>query len=241
MRAFILYLSAGLATGIPVVYLFGWTAWAGPVPIGFSILGSLLLIVGAYLSFVAPQMAARVALVGCLAVWSLYLPETISLAAKAVRVKLRSQQLEVRVIAWTPSNQPLIVSDSLGQDLRIPAARLSPADITQLRNTGINGRIENFHYSLYGKGKHSEVIIVIQQPVTVAAALPQPDATSVVYVQRGTDWIKHPADAPTLKRDIRIEPLQNDPNQNLLTVELADGSRQGVGISFGRLQSGDAK
>jgi hypothetical protein len=70
----------------------------------------------------------------------------------------------------------------------------------------------------------------MQRPVTDVVELKEPDATSVVYVQGDHGWRMFPADAPTLKRTIRLEPVPYDPNwpgaypQTSVMVELSTGA-----------------
>jgi hypothetical protein len=48
-----------------------------------------------------------------------------------------------------------------------------------------------------------------------------------------------PPNARTLERTIRIEPLFGDRKQSLVMVERADGARQGFGVWWPRMNSGN--
>jgi hypothetical protein len=79
MLPFCLYFVAGLITGFHVYSLLALAAYG--VPINslelLSFLGSLSLIVAAYISLFKPYAAARVALVACLVMWSFYAPAIV--------------------------------------------------------------------------------------------------------------------------------------------------------------------
>lgn len=75
MLPFVLYFVTGVATGFHVyTLLFG--AYGAPVnPLELaSLLGSLCLIMAAYLSLSRPYAAGRVALIACLLMWCFYAP-----------------------------------------------------------------------------------------------------------------------------------------------------------------------
>ncbi len=79
MLPFVLYLIAGALTGFQVYALLALGAYGAPVsPLEFlSLLGSLVLIVAAYLGLWKPRLAARVALLAALVIWCFYAPATL--------------------------------------------------------------------------------------------------------------------------------------------------------------------
>jgi hypothetical protein len=79
MLPFCLYFVAGLITGFHVYSLLALAAYGVPVsPLELlSFLGSLSLIIAAYISLFKPYAAARVALVACLVMWSFYAPAIV--------------------------------------------------------------------------------------------------------------------------------------------------------------------
>ena len=86
MLPFILYFAAGLITGFHVYSLMALAVYGVPVnALEFlSLLGSLCLVIAAYISLYKPQVAAKLALIAALAMWSFYAPAI----AKTVRMKL---------------------------------------------------------------------------------------------------------------------------------------------------------
>jgi hypothetical protein len=79
MLPFFLYLIAGALTGFQVYSLLALGVYGAPVsPLEFlSLLGSLVLIVAAYLSLWKPRVAARVALLAALTIWCFYAPASL--------------------------------------------------------------------------------------------------------------------------------------------------------------------
>jgi hypothetical protein len=232
---FALYLITGIATAAPVIYALSWAVWGASIFATeyISLLGSTVLAVSAFISLINRRAAARIALFGVLAIWSFYLPAI----AGVVRMKLSDQRLTLHVVKWTPSPQPLTVSDPVGETR--PEARLSEAEIERLKEAGVTGRVDTFSCGNYGGGnKSSRAIVVIQSPVTAPVELPEPDATTIIYVQHGTDWRPYPAGAPILKRTIRIEPWPDDPKQSSIMVELSSGARQGFNIWWPKSEPG---
>jgi hypothetical protein len=65
-----LYLITGIATAIPVIYALGWAVWGAPIFITeyVSLLGSLVLVVSAFISIAERRIAGRIALVSVLAI-----------------------------------------------------------------------------------------------------------------------------------------------------------------------------
>ncbi len=78
MLPFLLYLIAGLLTGFQVYTLVALGAYGAPVsPLELlSLLGSLVLIIAAYLGLWKPRLAARMALLAALVIWCFYAPAT---------------------------------------------------------------------------------------------------------------------------------------------------------------------
>jgi hypothetical protein len=231
----LLYLLTGIATAIPVVWALGWAVWgAGTSPTEYlSLLGSLVLAASAAIG--ARRVAARMALVGAMAVWSFYLPSIVGVA----RIRLSDQELNLSVLLWTPSDSPLQI-DEPKQVPNFPDMRLSPAAIQQIRDAGIRGRVSTYAANgNYGHGKRGRVILIMQGPVLEAVELKEPDASNIVYIQDRQKWTSFPPGVPTLKRTIRIEPQADDRDQSSVMVELSDGARQGFGVWWPKTNSGN--
>ncbi len=90
MLPFCLYLATGLITGFHVCTLLALAAYGVPFnPVELvSLLGSLCLLIAAYLSLFKPCAAARLALLASLATWCFYGP--------AIRTKLHKQSSVLR-------------------------------------------------------------------------------------------------------------------------------------------------
>jgi hypothetical protein len=76
MLSFCLYFATGVITGLHVYTLLALTVYGAPFnPLELvSLLGSLCLLIAAYVSLFKPHAAARLALVASLAIWCFYGP-----------------------------------------------------------------------------------------------------------------------------------------------------------------------
>jgi hypothetical protein len=86
MLPFLLYFVTGVVTGFHVYTLLAIAVYGAPFnPLELvSLLGSLCLLIAAYVSLHKPHAAARIALLATLAIWSFYGPAI----AKSIRTKL---------------------------------------------------------------------------------------------------------------------------------------------------------
>jgi len=89
MLPFCLYFVAGFVTGFHVYTLLALSVYGVPAnPLELiSLLGSLTLLIAAYVSLFRPYVAARIALLACLAIWSFYAPALTN----TVRAKFHKQ------------------------------------------------------------------------------------------------------------------------------------------------------
>jgi hypothetical protein len=96
MLPFFLYFLASVITGFHVCMLLALAAHGAPSnPLELvSLLGSLCLLIAAYVSLFKPYAAARLALIACLAIWCFYGPAV----AKSIRprVGVQSSARELR-------------------------------------------------------------------------------------------------------------------------------------------------
>jgi len=89
MFPFCLYFCTGVITGFHVYTLVALAVYGAPFnPLELlSLLGSLCLLIAAYVSLFKPYAAARLALIACLAIWCFYGPAV----AKTIRTKFDKQ------------------------------------------------------------------------------------------------------------------------------------------------------
>ena len=89
MLPFFLYFVASVITGFHVCTLLALTVYGAPSnPLELvSLLGSLCLLITAYVSLFKPYAAARLAPIACLAIWCFYGPAI----AKSIRPKPHGQ------------------------------------------------------------------------------------------------------------------------------------------------------
>jgi hypothetical protein len=114
MHPFFLYFAASVITGFHVYKLLAPAIYGAPSnPLELvSLLGSLGLLVAAYISLFKPQAAAKLALIACLAIWCFYAPAI----AKSIRTRfgkqssvLSGQQRIVHPeVLWAQATMPFI-------------------------------------------------------------------------------------------------------------------------------------
>jgi hypothetical protein len=112
MLPFCLYFVAGIATGFHVYTLALAIYGATLNPLEFvSLLGSLCLLIAAYVSLSKPNAAAKIALLASLMIWCFYGPAI----AKSVRTRLRKQSsaFSDRDLFASPEHGKLLSSTTL--------------------------------------------------------------------------------------------------------------------------------
>jgi hypothetical protein len=79
-------------------------------------------------------------------------------------------------------------------------------DVMQrLREFGYSEKFRLLSLTRQGKGQNALAIVVIRSRVREDVVLPEPKASTVVYVQQSDKWEKKPSEAPTLLRGIELE------------------------------------
>jgi hypothetical protein len=91
MLPFLLYFITAVITGYHVYSLMSLAAYGAPVsPLEFvALLGSLCLLICAYISLFRPVIAAKIALIAALFIWSFYAPALANL----IRVKVHDRSV----------------------------------------------------------------------------------------------------------------------------------------------------
>jgi hypothetical protein len=194
-----------------------------------GLVGSLILGVSGWnrltARFVPP--ARWLPLAGLLCVSIAYLP----IVAYIVRAHLTNQQLSLSVFLWSPSDTPLKID--VGPFQGFPNSGLTSQQVGQLKAMGLRGTISAWTVNgSYGSGPKSYAVLILQHPVSSAVELPEPDAASVIYVQRGDKFDKYPPSAPVLRRVIQIAPGVGGVDQDEILVQLSSGASQGFGCCW---------
>ncbi len=92
-----------------------------------------------------------------------------------------------------------------------------------IRALGYSEDFRVLSLSRQGKGKHSLAIVVVWTPVKKKVALPEPDGSTVVYVQQSENWEKKPSEVPTLRRSIEITPTGLAEGEALFAIPDSSG------------------
>lgn len=134
--------------------------------------------------------------------------------------------IEVVVAQWIPSAQPLTVIEPVSPHEK---SLISVAELAELSALGLTGELSVRWGQMYGTGKRKARMLIITQPIIdTVVELAQPNATSVIYVQRKDGWTMLPSNPSLTQQVVRFEPSKMDPT--MILVYNADGN--GVGNSI---------
>jgi hypothetical protein len=99
MLPFMIYFVAGAVTGLHVYTLVSFAVYGAPFnALEFvSLLGSLGLLMAAYVSLFKPVAAARIALIAALATWCFYGPAV----AKTIQTRFARPAVVSELIQWS--------------------------------------------------------------------------------------------------------------------------------------------
>jgi hypothetical protein len=118
MLPFALYFVTAVVTGFHAYALLSFVVYGVPAhPLELiSFLGSLCLLIAAYVSLFRPRAAARVALIACLAMWCFYAPAISNLVrAKFIKPKTTSQLASpAPSMARDPCRSSTVLASELG-------------------------------------------------------------------------------------------------------------------------------
>lgn len=148
------------------------------------------------------------------------------------------------IFNYVTQNQELTVAFIVPQTVRTAAAAprtiemnttatldvkgLAGNALELLRTSGVQGSYRVAELYRMGKGRPAWLLVVVDTPVSTRTFLPEPNRTTVVYVQNGTEWRKIPGSAPTLSRGIEIWP-RDEKYGFLATYMIPDAAGAGVG------------
>ena len=138
------------------------------------------------------------------------------------------QVIEVVVAQWMPSAQTLTVIEPAPLHGRF---LISADELAQLRALGLTGELSVRHGEIYGKGERKARMLIVMQPfLDSVVELAQPNATSVLYVQKDGRWMILPPTTPLLQRLLRIVPRKEE--TTMVEVYNADGGGVGLPIHW---------
>jgi hypothetical protein len=111
--------------------------------------------------------------------------------------------------------------------------KLTVEDFITLEALGLKGKLRVIGYGSLGeKPFKSRTLIVMQHQIKVPVDLLQPNNCDVIYYQVGDEWRKFPAEAPVLKKRIRLTVDSASPLTTLIWTEAYFGSEVGGGGSI---------
>jgi hypothetical protein len=140
------------------------------------------------------------------------------------------------VVVWLHHDQHLTVvygrirPSASGPGVDDPLELLVPGDRELFARAGIAGSIEvaGSHASNTTDEPRARILVLLRRPVDRVYRLPQPDATTVLYVQDDTGFRRFPTDAKVLS-DRAVEFFPAGGNETRYWVEHVGGARSSGG------------
>ena len=118
--------------------------------------------------------------------------------------KEETQSSFVATIQLLPGSDKLEIEEMDGQ-LAWGHSKLSMEDFTFIEALGLRGKLIASGCGCLGDEPfNSRTLIVAQHPIKEPVDLSQPNNCQVIYYQVGDEWRKFPADAPVLKKRMRL-------------------------------------
>lgn len=138
----------------------------------------------------------------------------------------RNQQLTVAFITPLDASTAQLAANpdtfGFGTEAEIQSAKNEV--IGHIHALGYGEEFRVLNLSRLGKGKNSLAIVVVRTPVKKDVVLPEPDGSTLVYVQQSDTWEKKPSEGPTLRRGIEImTPGQTFDELAFFTIRDASG------------------
>lgn len=119
-----------------------------------------------------------------------------------------NQQLTVAFITPSEASTAQLAAnhETSGFDTNAEIETAKKEVLEHIRALGYSEDFRVLSLSRQGKGKKSLAIVVVRAPVKKEVALPEPDGSTVVYIQQSENWEKKPSEVPTLRRSLEITP-----------------------------------
>ncbi|MGA8367440.1 MAG: hypothetical protein ACLQMT_07230 [Candidatus Acidiferrales bacterium] len=132
--------------------------------------------------------------------------------------KQPKQSLQVRLVRVVSGSQDVGADGKTGG--------LTEDEVNELKSLGVTGTLRassGTSVSHRPFTPRASVIVVFTGDLRSPMELREPQATHVMYVQQGDAWKMYPADAPTVRYEIKFWPSETDPR----IIEVQSGSFRG--------------
>lgn len=204
---------AGLLWTIVVAYLLGPWFGAFSFPVLFCwVAGG---VAGLVLALPKESLLKQLIICACFALVTVAAPAVLRAAV------LDDQNLMVVYVRWRPGEGSLTFdAGPFGTDL-------NAEEKVALTGMLSGGSLEVAGSFGTGKGKAARMVVVMSHQPSAQFELPQPKATSVIYVQLHDGWKKHPESAPTLDRKVVCGPSAHNARATHCRIEHYGGSLSG--------------
>lgn len=135
------------------------------------------------------------------------------------------QEVDLRCFVLTKADEPLTCKPN---DPRLKCP--TPAEMDLLREAGVKGSLQpNGGGGRDRLGPKTRVVLVLDHPVSGEVRLKQPRRTRAIYVQRGDEWDRLPADVAVIDRPIIVKAQEDKPRRITAGVQDVDGSVSSYG------------
>ena len=94
--------------------------------------------------------------------------------------------------------------------------QLTEEDVTVLLKSGVRGRQYGGLSTVVSVGdakKEARALIVLTEPLEEPTLFRQPRDARVIYLERSGEWTMIPPGTPTIRKKIRLSPIQGDPTK----------------------------
>ncbi|MGA2301012.1 MAG: hypothetical protein ABSG77_10020 [Candidatus Acidiferrum sp.] len=137
-----------------------------------------------------------------------------------------NQQLTVAFITPVDASTAQLAAnpDALGFVTDAETQTAKDEVIQHIRALGYGEEFRVLSLTKQGKGKKALAIVVVRTRINQDVVLPEPDSSTVVYLQQSDKWEKKPPEVPTLRRGIKImAPSETDDSLAYFTIWYAPG------------------
>jgi hypothetical protein len=151
-----------------------------------------------------------------------------------------AQSLRVEVVRIVPGEQSLtsgfqqIPATERTNNMVGFGGNLTEEDATLLNKSGVRGRLYgglSTELSVGGATREARALIVVTEPLERPVLLRQPKAARVIYLERRGEWTMIPPDAPTIRKKIRLTPVQGDATKIKAIID-SQASNDGTTFSW---------
>lgn len=127
-----------------------------------------------------------------------------------------NQNLTVAIVVPVGLRNISVWPQNFGLDPESEVENITAKVLQTIRANDLTGDYRVAGLLRWGQGKQSLAILIVDAPVTRRVELPEPDAATVIYIEKIDGWTKTPLETPVLSRSIEVFGSRDD--RNLLAM-----------------------